>query len=195
MKIFAGLKLYPHGFLGAPLETPEPQLNKPIQIDVIGTATRSVKLESSENLLRPHKAINDIYEKVISDPKALQDFALKERLYYEALRVFGTVTLQDWIERQKQNPYFDTWQNRFLDETIGYIYEGHRRYHVSVYLTSMQIGRVNSFKVGEKVQKWVKDVNGKRPILIKDMIQSWLSQDDGLTDMVTSLFIMFGESK
>lgn len=194
MKIFGGLKLYPAGFLGAPLEVPEPTLKKPLQIDVVGVATRSVKLESNENLLRPHRAINELYEKIINDPLALKDFALRERLYYEALRIFGTKTLNDWVERQKQNPYFDSWQNRFVEETIGYVFEGRRPYHVSVYLTSMQLGRQNDFKVGPNIQRWVKDNSGD-PILIRDFIQRWLQQDDGLTDMATALFIMFGESK
>jgi hypothetical protein len=195
MKIFAGLKLYPHGFLGAPQETADAHLDRPIQVNVVGVATSRVTLDSGENVVKPNRAICDLYSKIINDPTALEDFQIRERLYYEALNAFGTVTINDWFERQKQNPYFDTRQNRFVEETFRYVFEGQRTYHPSVYLSSMSIGTANAFKIGPYANRWIKDVHGRDQLLIREFLQRWLSQDDGLTDMATSLFIMFGERK
>lgn len=195
MKIFAGLKLYPHGFLGVPAETADPQIDRPIQVNVVGVATSRVTLDSGENVIKPNRGICDLYQKVVNDPHALDKFEIRERLYYEAMRAFGTTTFNDWFERQKQNPYFDTMQNRFIEETIRYVFEGQLAYHPSVYLSSMNIGASNAFSVGPYAKRWLKDVYSNNPITIVDFIQKWLGQDDGLTDMVTRLFIMFGERK
>lgn len=192
MKIFAGLKLHPNGFLGAPLEYRAAKPSRPVEVDLIGTATRKIRLESEENTLTPNTAIEELYEETLKHESVMKrDFAFRERLLVAALQAFGTLTINDWIEKQKQNPYFDTMQNRFVEETVHYVMTGFRKYHPMVYLDTMDIGTHNAFEIGPSTRKMLVDLNF-RPIPIREFLQMWLGQRDGLSDMLISLRVLFG---
>lgn len=193
MKIFGGLKLYPNGFLGAPHEYRSAQVNKPIQVDLIGAATRRITLESEANDLTPNQTIEELYKETLKHESLLkQDFAFRERLYVAALRAFGTLTINEWIEKQKQNPYFDTMQNRFVDETVCYVFTGFRKYHPMIYVDTLDIGKHNAWTIGVATREYL--INGYRnePMLIRDFLRYWLGQRDGLSDMLLTLRVFFG---
>lgn len=193
MKIFAGLRLYPNGFLGAPAEYREAHLKKPIQIDIAGSATRRITLESDENSITPNVTIDEIYTKATTSTVLLgQDFMFREQLYRTMLAAFGTSTIQDWVIKQKENPYFDTIQNRFLEETVAFVYTGHRKYYPAVYMDSIDMGTHNAFSIGPAVRECLFDQHQSQPILIRDFLQQWLSQQDGLSDLLISSRLIFG---
>lgn len=191
MKVFAGLKLHPNGFLGAPIEYREAHLNRPIQVDLIGTATRKITLENEDNTLAPNNFIEELYKEAISHEDVMKrSFEFRERVYVAALRSFGTYTINEWIERQKYNPYFDSMQNRFVEETVCYVFTGFRKYHPMIYLDTLDIGTQNAFAIGPNVRQHL--INGFKPMSIHDFLQSWLGQRDGLSDLFISLRVLFG---
>lgn len=193
MKIFGGLKLHPNGFLGAPLEYQKAQLDKPIQVDLIGTATRRITLESDANVVTANKVIDDLYQETLKHESIMRDsIAFRERLFMAGLSAFGTFTIQDWVERQKQNPYFDTMQNRFVEETVGYVFSDFRKYHPMVYLDTLEIGKRNAFSIGPEVRKNLFSSYSDRKMPIRDFIQTWVSKRDGMSDFLISLRILFG---
>jgi hypothetical protein len=193
VKIFAGLKLHPNGFLGAPLEYRAVKVKKPIQVDLIGTASGRITLENEDNSLSPNAVIQELFDEAISHETVLQrNFAFRERLYVAALNAFGTSTINEWIEKQKQNPYFDTMQNRFVEETIGYVYTGFRKYHPMVYVDTLDIGTHNAFSIGPNIRQHILDANVGKPVLIRDFIRTWLGQRDGISDMLFTLRVLFG---
>lgn len=192
MKIFAGLKLHPNGFLGAPIEYRSAHPKKPITVDLIGTASRTIKLESEENTLNPNVLIEELFKETLKHEDILsKNFEFREKLYVAALRAFGTLTIQDWIDKQKQSPYFDTMQNRFVEETVCYVYTGFRKYHPMVYVDTLKIGEHNAFQIGPATREYLFS-NHYQTILIREFLQKWLSQRDGLTDVVFSLRVLFG---
>lgn len=191
MKVFAGLKLHPNGFLGAPIEYRSVHATRPIQVDLIGNTSRTITLENENNTLTPNNAIEELFKDAISHEDILKrNFAFRERLYVAALKAFGTLTINEWIEKQKQNPYFDTMQNRFVEETVGYVYTGFRKYHPMVYVDTLDIGFKNAFDVGPNLRKYL--ANQDRPVLVRDFLASWLRQRDGLSDLLFSLRVLFG---
>lgn len=191
MKIFGGLKLYPNGFLGAPIEYRKAQVGQPIQVDLIGTAMRRISLEPEDTDMAPNQEIQEIWtETQKHESKLKRDHAFRERLYVAALRSFGTLTITDWIEKQKQNPYFDTMQNRFVDETVCYVYTGFRKYHPSIYLDTLTIGKHNAWTVGVATREYL--TNTYEPVLIRDFVRTWLGQRDGLSDLLFTLRVFFG---
>lgn len=193
MKIFAGLKLHPNGFLGAPLEYRSAHASRPIQVDLIGTATRKVTLETEDNTVTPNTFIEELFEQAISHELIVaRNFAFRERVYKEALRAFGTITINEWIEKQKQNPYFDSMQNRFVEETVGYVFTGFRKYHPMVYVETLDIGEYNAFEIGPNVRNYLLNFNGQQSMLIRDFLQQWLTQRDGMSDMLFTLRVLFG---
>lgn len=193
MKIFAGLRLYPNGFLGAPAEYREAHLKKPIQIDIAGSATRRITLESDENAIAPNVTIDEIYKQATTSTVLLgQDFMFREQLYRTMLKAFGTMTIEDWVVKQKENPYFDTMQNRFLEETVAFVYTGHRKYHPAAYMDSIDMGSHNAFSIGPALREHLFGQYQSQPILIRDFLQQWLSQPDGLSDLLISSRIFFG---
>ncbi|BAQ02699.1 virion structural protein [Ralstonia phage RSL2] len=193
MKIFGGLKLYPNGFLGAPIEYRKAQVNKPIQVDLIGAATRRITLESEANDLTPNADIEELWKEVTKHEDMLKrDFAFRERLYRSALGAFGTLTINEWIEKQKQNPYFDTMQNRFVDETVCYVYTGFRKYHPMIYVDTLDIGKHNAWTVGVATREFLLNRYNNEPVLIRDFLRTWLGQRDGLSDMLFTLRVFFG---
>lgn len=193
MKIFGGLKLHPNGFLGAPLEFQKAQLNKPIQVDLIGTATRRITLEADGNAVTGNAAIDEIFQETLKHESIMRDnMIFRERLFTAALNAFGTETIQEWISRQKQNPYFDTMQNRFVEETVCYVFTDFRKYHPAVYLETLKIGKRNAFSIGDGVRTHLLSSYGGQQMPIRDFIQAWVSKRDGLSDLLFSLRIMFG---
>jgi hypothetical protein len=193
VKIFGGLKLHPNGFLGAPLEYRSAQVNRPIQVDLIGTAARRITLESEENALTPNVAIEELFQEALKQEDILErNFAFRERLYVAALRAFGTWTINEWIEKQKQNPYFDTMQNRFVEEMVCYVYTGFRKYHPMVYVDTLDIGTHNAFEIGPSVREHLLNRYQGQPVLIRDFILTWLGQKTGTSDLLFTLRVLFG---
>jgi hypothetical protein len=193
MKIFGGLKLYPNGFLGAPIEYRKAQVNKPIQVDLIGAATRRITLESEANDITPNSDIEELWKEITKHEDLLKrDFAFRERLYRSALGAFGTLTINEWIEKQKHNPYFDTMQNRFVDETVCYVYTGFRKYHPMIYVDTLDIGKHNAWTIGVATREYLLGRYNNEPVLIRDFLRSWLGQRDGLSDMLFTLRVLFG---
>lgn len=193
MKIFAGLKLHPNGFLGAPLEYRKAQVNKPVQVDLIGTATRRITLESEENDLTPNQFVDELFKETLKHEDIMKlHFEFREQVYVAALRAFGTLTINEWIDKQKHNPYFDTMQNRFVEETVGYVYTGNRKYHPMVYVDVLDIGKHNAFAIGPLTREHLLNGNLGKPVLIRDFIRYWLGQRDGMSDLLFSLRVLFG---
>lgn len=193
MKIFGGLKLHPNGFLGATLEFQKAQLNKPIQVDLIGTATRRITLEADGNTVTGNVVIDELFQETLKHESIMRDsIAFRERLFTAALTAFGTETIQEWVARQKQNPYFDTMQNRFVEETVCYVYSDFRKYHPAVYLETLKIGKQNAFSIGAGTREHLFANYNGHETNIRDFIQTWVSRRDGLSDLLFSLRIMFG---
>lgn len=195
MRVYAGgqYRLYPRGFLGSLAEYELP-MNHPVsRVQVLAAGTETIlKVEDLEGPVQSNTMIDRIYSKTINSQTALDDAAFREAIYCEALKAFGTDSLFAWIVAQKENPYFDSMQNRFVDETLGYAFRGHRRFHVSTYLTCLTIGHKNAFQKGQFMTEYWESI---REMSIADFLIRWLSQDDGLTDMVQSLWIMFGNPR
>lgn len=194
MKIYAGLKLHPRGFLGLPTEVRTPHVSREIKVDFVGAVSRNITIESEDNVLKPNTLIEQLYDIATSKEDELRlNSAFKERLLIAALSAFGTVLLVDWLEKQKQNPYFDTMQNRFVEETVCFVYTGFRKYHPQVYLDTLTIGKVNSYSAGPSTQQFIlSKVRTNDSVTVRDFILKWLSHPNGLSDLLISLRVMFG---
>lgn len=193
MKTFGGLKLHPRGFLGAPIEYRTAHVTpRPVKADLIGGVSRTITFEPEDNLLKPNNFIEELYAEAAKKEDIIKrNILFRERIYVAALQAFGTVTIQDWIEKQKQNPYFDTMQNRFVEETVGYVFTGFRKYHPAIYAETCAIGTHNAFSMGPNVRSYLFTGTGE-PMLMRDFIRRWLTQRDGMSDMFISLRVMFG---
>lgn len=193
MKIYGGLKLHPNGFLGAPIEYRSTHAERPFRVDLIGAVSRKVTLENEDNTLKPNNFIDELFKEVLSHEDILaRNFAFRERVYMAALQAFGTLTINDWIEKQKQNPYFDSMQNRFVEETVCYVFTGFRKYHPMIYVDTLDIGTHNAFEIGPHTRQCLLIDNLGKPMLIREFIRRWLSQRDGLSDLIFSLRVLFG---
>lgn len=192
MKIIGGLKLHPRGFLGSTTEYRQPHVNRPVKVDLIGAVTRSISFDVDDNVLKPNTLIEELFAKSISKEDLIKtNFLFREKILLAALSAFGTLTINQWLEAQKQNPYFDVTQNRFVEEMVCFVYTGHWKYHPALYLDSMMIGTHNSLSYGPCVREWI-FANNKEPVLVRDFIQKWLSQRDGFSTLLISLRVLFG---
>lgn len=193
MKIFGGLKLHPNGFLGAPIEYRSTHVDRPVRVDLIGAVSRKVSFESDDNVLKPNNLIEELFDELTKKEDAMKYNPLfRERVYMAALQAFGTLTINEWIERQKQNPYFDTMQNRFVEETVCYVYTGFRKYHAMVYVDTLDIGTHNAFQIGPYVREHLMLNTAGKAVLVREFIQKWLTQRDGMSDLIFSLRVLFG---
>lgn len=193
MREFAGLKLHPNGFLGAPIEFREPRIKKPVQIDLIGTASRRITLESDEASITPNREIDELFKEAASHEDLMgRDFMFRERILRATLQAFGTITINDWILRQKANPYFDSMQNRFVEETVGFVYTGFRKYHPSVYMDTLDMGTHNAFAIGPSVRSHLMNNPTQPETTITEFVQQWLSRPGGTADLLFSIRILFG---
>lgn len=193
MRVFGGLKLHPNGFLGAPFEYRSPHASKPVTLDLVKAVTRNVSIENEDNLIKPNNFIMELYDEVIAKEDAMKrNLLFRERVYTAALQAFGTLTINEWIDRQKQNPYFDTMQNRFVEEMVCFVFTGFAKYHPASYINSFDIGERNALSIGPNVREYLLVNSNGQPMLIRDFVLRWLGQRDGMTNLLCSLRVLFG---
>lgn len=197
------LKQYPSGFLG------NPNL-KQTDIDHSRTAKKMINqilskpdTSDADSIHTSSQEINDIWKEVLANTPDYKTFDFKERILKFALTAFGTEYFLEWVSTQNQNPNFSELHQKFIDDTINFIYYDKRReYTINNWLTLLDDSKDNQktdklsniqkvFFLQPNPHKGA-DVN-MSSLTIKELIGDWVRKESGMEDLTSSLFVLFGD--
>lgn len=190
-------KLYVRGFFGSKImstETYASSRSRPILsvFDLNPEALKHVVCNES---------VVEIYNQMIRRQVIHTNFDYRERVIKIALAAFGTRNFNTWIELNKESPTFTQTHADFINDTMRFINTGKRNLPVDTWERLIGPGsndpnspvvidrslmqflpRGYSYRNKQETQNNLHNV-----------IATWLGHPGGFTDLVTTLYTLFGE--
>lgn len=200
------LKLYVRGFFGSrTLSTEAVQKRHAPLRSVFDLTPEAVQhVVSNETII-------EIYNQVVGRQVHHVKFDYRERVIRVALRSFGVDDFRTWLEVNKSSPTFTQLHADFLMDTLRFIATGKRKIPVDSWERMISTGTNDPFNKikydEEELSKFESSMSfgndgliiganvgqGKRPYAINNVVNKWLSHIGGFSDMVVSLYILFGD--
>lgn len=191
------LKLYVRGFFGSMTmssETYQSQRTRPILsvFDLNPEALKHVVCNES---------VVEIYNQMIRRQVIHTDFDFRERAIKVALTAFGSQNFLEWAKLNQESPTFTQTHADFITDTVRFITTGKRHLPISTWERLIAPGvndPTTKNKYDEPImamlpQGYSFKTNQPCSNNLHTVISQWLSQSGGFTDMVTSLYTLFGE--
>lgn len=197
---FGQFRIYPRGFLGAPLD---PVLERKTNKAVPGLQYDTTLFNPSESkAVVANVAIEELYASHVRNEAGSNKFEFREKALIQILAAFGTMNFELWYKTQYQSPSFGREHIDFLDDTIGFIMTGKRKLAITswdaildasdkkVFTTSLPdnvrvyFQRSTLEQLGLDGQRW----NANLVTVITD----WMTRPGGFADMLTTAHILFG---
>lgn len=184
----AELRDYPSGFLGsASVKNTRPMEKAANQARILDGSSIN-PIEGRPAALE----VCQIWEAYSSGADEAKTFEFTERVISCAVKVFGTTYLIDWIAAQPASPDWDEWNFRWIEETLNYVYRGKpRALSYNNWVSLLAIDGDDGPTQNSEAFKRLGD-GSHHHATIADFIQSWLQNDGGFTDLVESLYVLFG---
>ncbi len=195
--------VYPRGFLGFDIGLPITKSKAPPMQSVV-LAMR--KNESVTDVVpEPYisnDAVDDLWAKYKQNTTDSRSLGFEEKILKAALLAFGTKDFQSWCAIQSQSPYFDDMHRKFLNDTLTFINTGVRKMNpqswksilkpVKTPVSTKTVFDYPAYFKGELGTDLMQPVSPNDYDLVCT-ITKWVSQPDGLTDLLCCLTILFGK--
>ena len=131
------------------------------------------------------------YVAMANSPKS---FAMDEKAIIVALHAFGASKFDHWYFQQFKSPAFGNTHQDFIDDTIRFIETGHRDMQLEVWAGIIgyndRVARPK--KASDICQSFIDSKTGTDGLNMTEIVRAWLSQPNGMKDLVMSLNILFG---
>lgn len=194
------LKLYVRGFFGSKSLATEALVQSRY------TPVRSVFDLSPETLQHvvSNESIIELYTQVVGRQVNHSMFDFREHAIKLALRSFGLPNFLVWAELNKQSPTFTQLHADFITDTMRFISTGKRNIPIDSWERMIVPGSndpvgkveydkdvVNNFPFGGSIRS-----TGQARLdtcNLPQVLTRWLSQPSGFSDLVVTLYILFGD--
>jgi len=141
--------------------------------------------------------IMELYNEMQSDPNSLSNWSFCAKVIACANKKFNR--FPDWLKEQTKNPYLTGYNLGFVLDTIHFIKCGKRVTSIDNWLPLIVVGDdslgfYNQFKDRTRTQKKQEAIISELLDLPKnsDYLSNWVSYENGLADLVYTLYILFG---
>lgn len=192
-------KIYPRGFLGAQLgmrittKRTDVDRNKGF-VGTVGYKPLTNKIDANPN-------VEALYDRYIKTGGNMVNFDFKKNILAVAISAFGTQGFYYWFRQQYANPLVGDLHRRFLDDTLRFITTGKRNMMLQTWSSILNIGDSGEFDTNlsqDAVAFFNTDGRasydrGIANVDLRDVIQKWCSQPNGITDLLGTLHLLFGE--
>jgi len=188
-------KIYPRGFLGAQLEPileRKPRPSGRLQYDV------SLFDTNDDKVIIANLKVESAYQSLGRNDLNARKFDFKEQAMLDFMLAFGTTNFAEWYTAQFQSPSFGETHRDFLDDTLHYLMTGNRRMAVQNWnvILDEDERRVSSTALSEKAVTYFGRRNltevAQLNLSIDEVVQQWMHQSGGFSDMLTTGHILFG---
>lgn len=143
------------------------------------------------------KAVQQLYSQMAVEQKAFADFKFREEVLKKVFALFGESGFVEWVRAQKHSPCYSYLHDRFLKETVLFIYESKTRAMThSSYYRLLHVGSGNSiFAAGKDDEDGGDLESALRNIgshLTVDLLARWTEDMDSLHDLLSTLNVIYG---
>lgn len=185
------LRIYPSGFLGAAnVATTEP-------LDIVAIKHRLFDNAALGNVSArtANREVVGLWEDCIAGDPAYKTFEFREKILKAALAAFGTRTIRDWVLAQSESPYHTEYQQRWIHETMDFVFnESRRKFTYNVWFPLITTGRSDRAGVNTELVKSILGVGAEFEHLpLRNFLQMWASRERGVDDLLESLNLLFGK--
>lgn len=186
-----GFAWYPSGFYGS-LKAP---LTKPVPPAVAERTSRSINAIVEPNLAPGNGDVQALWDAVTAGQPGVSHFDFREQILRAAKAAFGTASLYDWLSAQTNSPSFSAYHADYLNETLEFaLYGVRRRLSYNNWVVLLAPNHAMPPKdLPRTLIDWLSDQHQRGGMSITSFIGSWLMQENGIVDLLESLYVMFGK--
>lgn len=186
--------VYPSGFIG--YDVGWPVVKSQEETDVKNLLARStLNVKNTEWIC--NRSIEILFHEWNTKSRKLSDARFLSDLLSAACNAFGTTSFYEWVHIQDKNPYLTSYHRQFLNETMDLIFKGQVRPSLLPNWSGL-LKPVEASSVDRKVvlkDDYYLSLVGKEQMTVLEVVQKWSSAPSGLTDMLYSLHLIFGDAK
>lgn len=157
----------------------------------------------SQSLFRPDtsnfydKGITQLYHHMAAEPSSFRDFQFREVLLKKMFALFGESGFMVWARAQAASSSFSYLHERFLKETVLFVYDSKpRTVSNSSYFRMLHAGKGNALYAasdrGEEGDSLEKVLSSVSNALTVDLVSRWTESVDGFQDMLATLNVIYG---
>lgn len=187
-KFLDNLEITPRGFLGN-------SLGESVKIP-LGTFSKTTTVGPDANnfagrITIPNPNVDKVMNEYVNKPLHCANFGFVVDVIEIAIHAFGTSNFTNWYVMQHKSPVTTDLHIRFLNETIDFILTGERKTNVFTWLNLLACteNTGNYTLVDNNILAKIEKGGIKT---IKELLIVWLRKENGLNDLVMTLFILFG---
>ena len=178
--------VYPRGFIGdgegLNLVTPK----APDAQDYITAAKLNQQIITQTTVYASNQDVNDLFLTYNSGSVYTKSFEFREQVIKVALKAFGTTEFNSWCQMQKDSPFLSAMHRKFLNETINFVNYQPRQVNMSTW--GSLLGPTKATETDKNIElNFDENLND-----LKDVIQQWFTIENGVSDLVQTLNILFG---
>lgn len=188
----ADLRQYPSGFRGSAWVKNTAPIDAERMTHRLFSASAITTPEGRSASLR----VCQIWENYTSGAPEVKTFEFREFVLRNAVKVFGRDYLYDWIEQQKISPNWDEYHQRWICETLEYVFRNRpRQFSPSNWIALLSATPAK--EVRNQDNRLVSEIFfdkeriGENFTMTQFFIE-WLKQPRGFEDLVESLFVLYG---
>jgi len=185
--------VYPRGFaaydVGWPILREEATLNERV------AAARLTKINARETNTIGATNIENLYTNSKTLGYTNNAPELLEDVFSVFTNAFGTHNFFEWLTMQRQNPYFSKDHARFLMETLEYVFTGKRFTSFSSWYVLLHHGVAKAEQLElYSFERYFFD-HARRFANVQELALKWMSHPDGISDMINTLHVIFGDQR
>ena len=195
MNIHGKFKIYPRGFLGAPLEPVLERKQRPtgrLQYDV------SLLDPNDEKRIVANLPLEQAYQRLARNDPESKKFMFKEEALRLFMRAFGTENFAEWVVAQYTSPSFGETHQDFLDDTCHFLMCGQRRTSIQNWNAILDESetKLNTTVVSKNIAYFfgsdmLSEIARKNEP-IYEVVARWMKHPSGIGDLLTTGHILFG---
>lgn len=145
------------------------------------------------------KGVQQLFITMAADPKIFSSFEYREAVLKKAISLFGesfSGNFIEWFRIQKESPAFSYLHQRYLHETLQFIFNrAPRKMSHNNYSRMLHVGANNAIFATSKEDTEAElnhCLTSLRSASVASLLESWTESVEGLQDMVATLHVIFG---
>lgn len=199
---FGDFRIYPRGFLGAKMDPILERKNNPSSSSRL---QYNIALFDSDDAKRVivNMDIERLYTAMArNDLTTSKRFDFREEALSHILWAFGTKNFEEWYKMQYQSPSFGVMHSDFLEDCLRFVDTGKR--HLSIVSWDTILGAADTKVYGSNLPEKASTFFNRTTIdqlntgdqsrnaKLTEVIQEWMRQPTGFSDLLTTAHILFG---
>ena len=194
-----GLQLGPRGFLGYLGPNPLPTNIRPQTARMRSVAFSPNLFEvAPQEYFQFSMAIEELFQRSLNWRNVIADYAFRRSVVAAAKYAFGLDFLQ-WYRCQLAEGFVSDLHLKFLDDTMQFIMSGRRELDLMTWISLIEQAGVQDERAFSETSvsffgKYFPGIQNSALMRTDtvDVLQEWVSQENGFQDLLLSLRVLFG---